>query len=55
VRGAKLDGGWIVLPGGKQVGILTRDGTPGAAPPIDPTTGAVTVDEQHLTARPATP
>ncbi|MFV8183130.1 hypothetical protein [Streptomyces sp. AF1B] len=54
-RGAKLDGGWIVLPGGKQVGILTRDGTPGAAPPIDPTTGAVTVDEQHLTARPATP
>ncbi|OIJ64177.1 hypothetical protein [Streptomyces mangrovisoli] len=55
VRGAKLVGGWVVLPGGRQVGVVTRDGSPSAAPPIDPTTGAVTVDGQRLTARPATP
>ncbi|MET8024293.1 hypothetical protein AB0D78_30825 [Streptomyces avermitilis] len=55
VRGAKIDGGWIVLPGGKQVGILKRDGKPQAAPRIDPETGAVTVDGQQLTARPVTP
>ncbi|MGW3635313.1 hypothetical protein ACWD7F_35125 [Streptomyces sp. NPDC005122] len=55
VRGAELDGGWIVLPGGRQVGILDRDGEPSAAPVIDPETGAVTVDGQKLTARPVTP
>ncbi|MFE9444272.1 hypothetical protein ACFYO2_36010 [Streptomyces sp. NPDC006602] len=55
VRGAKLDGGWIVLPDGRQVGILTRDGEPAQAPRIDPETGAVTVDGQQLTARPVTP
>jgi hypothetical protein len=55
VRGAKLDGGWIVLPGGKQVGILDRDGKRSAAPRIDPETGAVTIDGQTLTARPVTP
>jgi hypothetical protein len=55
VRGAKIDGGWIVLPGGRQVGILDRDGEPGAAPRIDPASGAVTVDGQQLTARPVTP
>ncbi|MEU9284705.1 hypothetical protein AB0D57_08210 [Streptomyces sp. NPDC048275] len=55
VRGAKVDGGWIVLPGGNQVGILNRDGKPSAAPRIDPETGAVTVDGQTLTARPVTP
>ncbi|KUO16317.1 hypothetical protein [Streptomyces dysideae] len=55
VRGAKVDGGWIVLTGGRQVGILNRDGTPSPAPMIDPETGAVTVDGQQLTARPALP
>jgi major membrane immunogen (membrane-anchored lipoprotein) len=55
VRGAKVDGGWIVLPDGRQVGILTRDGEPSPAPRIDPETGAVTVDGQQLTARPVTP
>jgi serine/threonine-protein kinase len=55
VRGAEVDGGWIVLPDGRQVGILKRDGTPSAAPEIDPGTGAVTVDGQKLTARPVTP
>ncbi|GGN89860.1 hypothetical protein GCM10011579_085150 [Streptomyces albiflavescens] len=55
VRGAKLEGGWIVLPGGGQVGILDRDGKPSAAPRIDPETGAVTIDGEQLTARPVTP
>jgi serine/threonine-protein kinase len=55
VRGATVDGGWIVLPDGRQVGILNRDGKPAAAPRIDPETGAVTVDGQQLTARPVTP
>lgn len=55
VRGAEVDGGWIVLPNGRQVGIVKRDGKPAAAPLIDPETGAVTVDGQQLTARPVTP
>ncbi|QFQ96256.1 hypothetical protein F9278_08640 [Streptomyces phaeolivaceus] len=55
VRGAEVDGGWIVLPDGSQVGILKRDGKAAAAPEIDPETGAVTVDGQQLTARPVTP
>jgi hypothetical protein len=55
VRGAKVDGGWIVLPGGRQVGVVERDGTPSAAPSIDPETGAVTIDGQKITARPVTP
>ncbi|WP_149823363.1 hypothetical protein [Streptomyces tailanensis] len=55
VRGAEVDGGWILLQDGRQVGILKRDGTPSPAPEIDPETGAVTVDGQRLTARPVTP
>ncbi|MFJ9539324.1 hypothetical protein ACIRPX_18950 [Streptomyces sp. NPDC101225] len=55
VRGAKIDGGWIVLQNGRQVGVVTRDAKPSAAPVIDPRTGAVTVDGQQLTARPVTP
>ncbi|MDX3799404.1 hypothetical protein, partial [Streptomyces sp. AK04-3B] len=55
VRSAKIDGGWIVLKDGSQVGVVTRDGEPSPAPRIDPGTGAVTIDGQRLTARPATP
>ncbi|AZQ33772.1 hypothetical protein EJ357_10055 [Streptomyces cyaneochromogenes] len=55
VRGAEVDGGWIVLPDGRQVGVLTRDDRPSPAPRINPETGAVTVDGQRLTARPAAP
>ncbi|MEV1022731.1 hypothetical protein [Streptomyces sp. NPDC050264] len=55
VRGAKIDGGWIVLPDGRQVGIVRRDDEPSAAPRIDPETGAVTVDGEPLNARPVTP
>ncbi|MFD3456873.1 hypothetical protein ACFWVC_32440 [Streptomyces sp. NPDC058691] len=52
VRGAKVVGGWIVLQGGAQVGIVSRDGEPSAAPRIDTGSGAVTVDGERLTARP---
>ncbi|MFG2943091.1 hypothetical protein [Streptomyces sp. NPDC048282] len=55
VRGARIDGGWIVLADGSQVGVVDRDGTPSAAPGIDPETGAVTVDGQRLTAAPVAP
>jgi serine/threonine-protein kinase len=55
VSGAKIDGGWIVLPDGKQVGIVDRDGAPSAAPSIDPETGAVTIDGAGLTAKPVVP
>jgi hypothetical protein len=50
VRGAKVVGGWVVLPDGTQVGLLTRDGVPGPAPAVDPATGEVTVDDTVLTA-----
>ena len=50
VRNAKVVGGWIVLPDGSQVGVLDRDGVASDAPPIDPATGAVTVDGTALTA-----
>lgn len=55
VRGAEVDGGWIVLPDGQQVGILKRDGKPQKAPRLDPETGAVMVDGDRLTARPVVP
>jgi len=57
VRGALVDGGWVVLPGDgtDQVGIVNRAGKPSPAPDIDPETGAVTIDGEQLTARPVTP
>ncbi|MCX5556554.1 hypothetical protein [Streptomyces sp. NBC_00038] len=57
VRGALVDGGWVVLQGDgrDQVGIVNRDGEPSAAPDIDPETGAVTIDGEQLTAEPVTP
>ncbi|MEV4417081.1 hypothetical protein [Catellatospora sp. NPDC049609] len=54
VRNAKVVGGWIVLPDGSQVGIVTVDGQPRPAPAVDPATGAVTVDGAALTATPVT-
>ncbi|MGN9914242.1 hypothetical protein ACTMTJ_42610 [Phytohabitans sp. LJ34] len=50
VRNAKVVGGWIVLPDGSQVGLVTRDGVPQPAAAIDPATGAVTIDGVPLTA-----
>ncbi|MWA10163.1 hypothetical protein [Streptomyces sp. BA2] len=55
VRGAEIDGGWIVLPDGQQVGILKEDGKPRKAPRLDPETGTVPFDGGDLTARPVVP
>jgi serine/threonine-protein kinase len=48
--GAEVDGGWIVLPDGTQIGLLTVDGQPQPAPAIDPGTGEVTIDGTTVTA-----
>lgn len=42
--GAEVDGGWIVLPDGTQVGVLTMDGESRPAPELDTDAGKVTVD-----------
>lgn len=49
VRGAQVDGGWIVLADGTQVGLVTVDGVARPAPPLDTATGRVTVDGDVLT------
>ncbi|MBM0259749.1 hypothetical protein [Micromonospora sp. 4G55] len=51
-RGAGLDGGWIMLPDGSQIGVLTRDGSPAPAPPLDPAFGTTIVDGVTVTAEP---
>ncbi|ABP54122.1 hypothetical protein [Salinispora tropica] len=48
VRGAQVDGGWIVLADGTQVGLVTVDGIAQPAPPLDTATGRVTVDGDVL-------
>jgi hypothetical protein len=48
--GAEVEGGWIVLPGGRQVGVLTVDGDSDSAPELDTGTGEVTVDGGTVTA-----
>ncbi|MFF0342878.1 hypothetical protein [Kribbella sp. NPDC004875] len=42
--------GWIVLPDGSQVGI-DNDGTPAAAPPLNPANRSATVDGSEVTAQ----
>jgi hypothetical protein len=51
IDGAEVKGGWIVLPSGRQVGLLSVDGESEPAPRIDPETGEVEVDGQVLTAQ----
>jgi hypothetical protein len=53
IDGAEVAGGWIVLPGGRQIGVLTVDGRSRPAPRLDPATGRVTIDGRTLTAEPA--
>jgi hypothetical protein len=48
--GAEVEGGWIVLPDGRQVGVLTVDGESASAPELDTDTGQVTVDGETVTA-----
>jgi hypothetical protein len=50
ISGAEVNGGWIVLPSGRQVGLVTVDGRSRPAPSLDPATGEVRVDGQVLTA-----
>lgn len=50
VGGAEVEGGWIVLPDGTQVGVLTVDGDSGPAPAIDPDTGDVDINGRTVTA-----
>lgn len=53
-RGGNTTIGWIVLPSGRQVGIVTTADASEAAPALDPSRGRVTVDGQTLTAAPVT-
>ncbi len=53
LRGATVQAGWIVLPDGTQVGVVTTDGsTPQAAPPLDVASTSATVDGTTVTAVP---
>jgi serine/threonine-protein kinase len=52
VRNAKIVGGWIVLADGQQVGVVSTDDQPQAAPPLDVTTGQATVDNTTISAAP---
>jgi hypothetical protein len=51
VRNAKVVGGWIVLPNGRQVGIVSVNDVPTASPVLDLTTGTATLDGTQLTAQ----
>ncbi|XVQ12778.1 hypothetical protein ACQP1W_09540 [Spirillospora sp. CA-255316] len=55
VRGSRLVGGWIVLPGGDQVGTITLGRATRAAPDLNPAAGAVTVDGVRVQVAPADP
>jgi hypothetical protein len=48
--GAEVDGAWIVLQDGTQVGVLTVDGESASAPELDTATGEVSTDEGTVTA-----
>jgi hypothetical protein len=51
-RRAGVDGGWIMLPDGSQIGVVTRDGAPVPAPPLDPAFGTTILDGRTVTASP---
>lgn len=50
VRNAEVDGAWIVLPDGSQVGVLTNAGVAGPAPKLDTTTRTAPVTGGTVTA-----
>lgn len=50
VRNAEVDGAWIVLPDGSQVGVLTNAGVPGPAPRLDPASRTAPVGGEMVTA-----
>jgi hypothetical protein len=49
IGGAEVEGGWIVLPDGTQVGVLTVDGESGPAPALDLATGQVEIEGTTVT------
>lgn len=53
IRGAKIVGGWIQLPNGKQVGLATVDGALASPSPLDIATRTATVDGVTVMATPA--
>ncbi|MEW2383615.1 hypothetical protein AB0873_16200 [Micromonospora sp. NPDC047707] len=55
VRDAGVDGGWILLADGTQVGVVTWNGKPVAAPPLDPAFGTTIVNGVTITAVPVFP
>jgi serine/threonine-protein kinase len=50
VNSARIDGGWIVLPDGTQVGVVSVNAAKTAAPHLDTATRSTTVSGQHVTA-----
>jgi serine/threonine-protein kinase len=52
VRSARIVGGWIVLPDGRQVGVVDVDGRPGPAATLDTTSLTSTVNDTTVTAAP---
>ncbi|WP_433532779.1 hypothetical protein ACQPYA_12690 [Micromonospora sp. CA-263727] len=55
VRKAGIDGGWIMLPDGTQIGIVTWNGKPIPAPPLDPAFYSTIVNGVTITAEPVIP
>ncbi|PZG03601.1 hypothetical protein C1I95_33730 [Micromonospora craterilacus] len=55
VRKAGIDGGWIMLPDGTQIGIVTWNGKPIPAPPLDPAFYSTMVNGVTVTAEPVIP
>jgi hypothetical protein len=53
VRGAKVVGGWIVLPDGRQVGLGTVDSRPVVPSGLDASSGAADIGGLPVTAIPA--
>ncbi|GGN97131.1 hypothetical protein GCM10010112_89020 [Actinoplanes lobatus] len=49
VGGANVNGGWIVLADGTQVGVLSRAEVPGPAPRLDVATRTTTIDGETVT------
>lgn len=52
VRQATVVGGWIVLPNGRQVGVVDIDGRPTTAEPLNTSTLTTTVNNTSVTATP---
>ncbi|RIV41482.1 hypothetical protein [Micromonospora radicis] len=55
VRKAGIDGGWIMLPDGTQIGIVTWNGKPIPAPPLDPAFYSTVVNGVTINAVPVVP